>query len=92
MLTVERHLRHPNGDVELALRVTGPLPAGALDAAGGTVEHHGDDLVVSWRWTHGMAPIDELDACARHLRRELERWAARYTAGPVHVTDPGTDI
>jgi hypothetical protein len=90
MLTVDRHLQHPNGDVELALRVAGPLPADALADVGGTTTVDGNDVVVSWRWTHGMAPDDPVAACARHLRRELERWATRYVASPVHITDPGT--
>lgn len=87
-LVVERHVLQPGGDVELDVRVVGPLTDAAvarLVELGGTVD--GDDVVVVRTWTPQMAPADPRAAMRLMLTAELAT-VASADAGPIAISEP----
>ena len=87
-LVVERHVLQPGGDVDLDVRVRGPLADAAiarLVELGGTVD--GDDVVVARTWTPQMTPTDPRAAMRQMLTTELAAVAAA-DAGPIAISEP----
>lgn len=85
---VERHVLHPGGDVELVVRVCGPLPDGAVAVLvdlGGSPD--GDDVLVERTWPPAMAPTAPRSAMRQYLTAALTAWAAAAD-GPIAVSDP----
>jgi hypothetical protein len=86
-LVVERHVMHPDGAVELAVRVLGPMPDEAvalLVDMDGTED--GDDVVIERTWPAAMAPPAPRLAMRAYLTDALIAWAAQY-AGPMVISE-----
>jgi hypothetical protein len=91
-LIVERHVMHPDGAVDLAVRVLGPMPDEAVEllkGMGGAAA--GDDVVLERSWTQAMCPPDPRTAMRQMLTTELTAWAAAY-AGPLDLSDPDESL
>lgn len=96
MITVETHVRDPDGAVRLTLRLTDPLfgdPVDVLADAGGAVTTDGADVLIAWQWPASMVPPDEVSLCARLVRDAYARWAAGWVDPlGLTITETGTEV
>jgi hypothetical protein len=85
MVTVTRHIRHPNGSVELVLLIADADPEMLADV-GGYVAAVPGGTTVSYTWSAGMAPQDAEALCTAHVRAVLTTWAAAWSGCSIDLT------
>lgn len=95
MLTVDTHIRQPDGTVRLVLRMADGAvhvgdPESGLLAVCGVVTVDGDDALIGWEWSAAMVPPAAVAVCADHVRQAVLPYAAGVVApSSILLSEPG---